>query len=255
MRYQEPEVRECPKCGAEHLFHDPESGNTFGAVWWTDGWVDAPMLPTSTWITRCSACDAVSWRSHWQTAAERLGGDVGHRIQELLGLRRPREVSSPPDQVEPLPVEPPPVNRTRERLSPLVVSEQHFLRAIDSGLAQSRDDLVYLRTGAWRRANHPLRGDAGASTGSLIASDAYSPRAKDNLTQLAMLTSEWDFPDDRLAKAEMCRCLGRFDEAAELLTPEVPPPYRGLRTFLTARVRERDGLPRPLPSNQLGAST
>ncbi|RKG90695.1 hypothetical protein D7W82_03060 [Corallococcus sp. CA049B] len=59
-------VLACPRCGAIHRRHSLASGNTFGAVLWTDGWRDAPMLPLPPVVSRCTACQRVFWldRAH-----------------------------------------------------------------------------------------------------------------------------------------------------------------------------------------------
>ncbi len=51
----------CPHCNA--LTKSPEfvSGNTFSATYWTDGKLDAPMLPNIPLITRCRACGRLFW--------------------------------------------------------------------------------------------------------------------------------------------------------------------------------------------------
>ncbi|WP_164018251.1 ribosomal protein L7/L12 [Pyxidicoccus trucidator] len=62
-------VLACPRCGALHRCHSLASGNTFGAIVWTDGWRDAPMLPLPPLISRCAACH----RFFWVGRAERRG--------------------------------------------------------------------------------------------------------------------------------------------------------------------------------------
>ncbi|MFP2909603.1 ribosomal protein L7/L12 [Pyxidicoccus sp. 3LFB2] len=62
-------VLACPHCRTPHRRHTLASGNTFGAVVWTDGWRDAPMLPLPPAVSRCSACR----RYFWVDRAEQLG--------------------------------------------------------------------------------------------------------------------------------------------------------------------------------------
>jgi hypothetical protein len=49
-------VRECPKCRVPLLQHTISSGNTFGAQFWTDGLILAPMLPDQPWLVKCPNC-------------------------------------------------------------------------------------------------------------------------------------------------------------------------------------------------------
>ncbi|MCP3100609.1 ribosomal protein L7/L12 [Myxococcus sp. K15C18031901] len=51
----------CPRCGALHRRWSLASGNTFGAVLWSDGWFEAPMCPLPPWIARCVGCRVFFW--------------------------------------------------------------------------------------------------------------------------------------------------------------------------------------------------
>jgi hypothetical protein len=37
------------------------SGNTMGAIWWTDGKREAPMLPDTNWLMKCPYCKDLFW--------------------------------------------------------------------------------------------------------------------------------------------------------------------------------------------------
>lgn len=54
-------VRGCPGCGGAILQHTLASGNTFGARFWTDGWMEAPMLPDRPWLVKCGKCVTLFW--------------------------------------------------------------------------------------------------------------------------------------------------------------------------------------------------
>lgn len=49
----------CPKCGAYLYTHSLTSGNTFGAKTYSDGRMDAPMLPKFPNLTKCRKCEAI----------------------------------------------------------------------------------------------------------------------------------------------------------------------------------------------------
>ncbi|QDE96190.1 ribosomal protein L7/L12 [Myxococcus xanthus] len=51
----------CPRCGALHRRWSLASGNTFGAVLWSDGWFEAPMRPLPPLVARCMGCHAFFW--------------------------------------------------------------------------------------------------------------------------------------------------------------------------------------------------
>ena len=59
----------CPHCQAQARVFQLLSGNTMGAITWTDGWMDAPMLPRAPRLTRCAACRKI----YWVAMAEPLG--------------------------------------------------------------------------------------------------------------------------------------------------------------------------------------
>jgi hypothetical protein len=54
-------IRECSKCQAHLEEETTMSGNTFGAVFWTDGKEDAPMLPERPWLAKCPKCGSLLW--------------------------------------------------------------------------------------------------------------------------------------------------------------------------------------------------
>lgn len=54
-------LRECPHCDSLIPERSIMSGNTFGAVYWTDGKMDAPMLPDEPVLVKCGGCSAVVW--------------------------------------------------------------------------------------------------------------------------------------------------------------------------------------------------
>jgi len=54
-------VVSCPHCCKEYLRMTLLSGNTFGALVWTDGRMLASMLPESPVIIQCKSCGKFSW--------------------------------------------------------------------------------------------------------------------------------------------------------------------------------------------------
>lgn len=54
-------IRECPKCKAYLEQPTTMSGNTFGARFWTDGKMVAPMLPDRPWLVKCPRCGSLFW--------------------------------------------------------------------------------------------------------------------------------------------------------------------------------------------------
>jgi hypothetical protein len=55
------EIIGCPGCGALHKRATIGSGNSLGARLWSDGKLEAPMLPDLPTITRCVGCGRIFW--------------------------------------------------------------------------------------------------------------------------------------------------------------------------------------------------
>ncbi|NBD11958.1 ribosomal protein L7/L12 [Corallococcus silvisoli] len=60
----------CPMCEAPLRQPSLLSSNTFGAVVWTDGWCDMPMLPLPPRVSRCGACQRLFWVSRARELGE-----------------------------------------------------------------------------------------------------------------------------------------------------------------------------------------
>ncbi|MDD2228584.1 MAG: hypothetical protein PHY48_04135 [Candidatus Cloacimonetes bacterium] len=52
-------IRECSSCSGHIIQPTLASGNTLGAIYWTDGWMYADMLPDSPLIVKCPHCGAL----------------------------------------------------------------------------------------------------------------------------------------------------------------------------------------------------
>jgi hypothetical protein len=51
----------CPHCNAPARVFQLFGGNVLEAITWTDGWMDAPLMPRPPRITRCGACSQFHW--------------------------------------------------------------------------------------------------------------------------------------------------------------------------------------------------
>jgi hypothetical protein len=54
-------IRECPHCQAHVVQEETLSGNTIGAVLFSDGKRHAPMLPDHPWLAKCPLCGGLFW--------------------------------------------------------------------------------------------------------------------------------------------------------------------------------------------------
>ncbi len=95
------EILGCPACGAPHRRGSLVSDNIEGARWWSDGKIEAPMLPSRPLVTRCRQCGRYfainrSWRlGHIEGPGDEqyrdfVLVDAGPRRAEVLALLQRR---------------------------------------------------------------------------------------------------------------------------------------------------------------------
>jgi hypothetical protein len=63
-------IKKCSACSALIEKHTIASGNTFGAIFWTDGKMDAPMLPDNPKLVKCPHCRSLVWIEKLETVDE-----------------------------------------------------------------------------------------------------------------------------------------------------------------------------------------
>ena len=172
-------IRRCSDCGKLIAQDTIASGNTFGAHFWTDGKVDAPMLPDQPWLVKCRHCGALLWIDE----------------QEQVGEKDPWESGD---------LDPDKFRDARECETP---AASDYRANLAEGISDQRKER-YLRLRAWWAGNDPRRGEAPAGP----LSDAEIA----NLRAFLPLLNESD-ENDRIMKAEVLRELGRFEDAVALL--------------------------------------
>jgi len=119
-------IRVCPECKAHLTQKTTNSGNTFGARFWTDGKMVAPMLPDRPWLVKCPKCGSLFW------------------IDEAMefGKRYPRS--------------------KEYIIEPLVPSETEFLTVLaEEKLPKLKE--IYVRCRAWWAANDSVRMNVDAT--------------------------------------------------------------------------------------------
>jgi hypothetical protein len=176
------------------------SGNRFGAVSWTDGKQEAPMMSDEPWL-RKSPVEGVLF---WTDACERLG------------------------EFDPTEGEPEPAEWVNLKFAARP-TEADLFAALSSGLADTEEKLRYLRTRLWWLGNDPVRQRKARRP---------APAHLQNLEALLPLLSEAD-AGQRLQKAEALRELSRFGEALSLLDQAYPQDYAravaGIRSLALTR--------------------
>ena len=196
-------IRKCTRCG--YLFSQMTigSGNTFGATQWSDGKLDAPMLPDQPALVKCPTCSAVVWIEEQEVVGEI--SKWGSRGEADPALENARSYDTPTfdDYIE-------------------------FLNVGNCNKEQQR----YVRLRAWWHSNDFQRfaGTAFPPTDSKIA----------NMEAFALLLDE-HVETDRLMKAEVYRELGRFPDAEGLLehpfSEEITPAVDLIRELVRQRER------------------
>ena len=180
MLLNSPSIILCPECGAKFSKMNVASGNTFGAIFWSDGSFLAPHLPQIPWFAKCSQC---------RTIFNVNNAEVFHdgEFPESMGAV----------DVDALP-----------EVSPL--SFDCIIRALSENVIKTREEEIYLRTKLWQNMNyHPMRGE-------MAVEHANSPEYRQNASILLNLLDDED-ENNRLTKAELYRNLGEFDQCAAIL--------------------------------------
>ena len=181
-------IMKAPGCKRPVKVKTIGSGNTFGSIAWTDGRCVAPMLPDNPWLRKSPSEGVLFWLDECKEIGQidRYGGRAGKPEWEEL------------DYAE----EP---------------SEADYLAAINSGIANTKKKLRYVRTRLWWTGNDRLRRNEDETS-------ALPGVHVQNLLELAALLSNKD-AEQRLMKAEIFRELSRFDDALKLLEGEFPDGY------------------------------
>jgi hypothetical protein len=181
----------CPHCGYLARRHTLISGNTVGAILWSDGKQEAPMLPEFPEVVKCRGCK----RFYWVNEAE-VKGEL-----ELFGAASKRV----PEEWE-----------RAEAIEHLTIEE--YIEALDAGMGNDVKKERYLRVHFWWAVNDLVRRNANAQIPT-----RYVRKLHENLAKLSALLDERD-PRDRIMKAEIARETGDFAQAVRLLE-SVPPNF------------------------------
>jgi len=173
-------IRMCSACGKLIAEHTIDSGNTFGARFWTDGKRDAPMLPDAPWLVKCQHCSTPVWIDE----QEQVGKiePWGPRDQDIAEFKHARPPETP--------------------------SLEDYFAAL-SLLVSDRQKERYIRLRAWWAGNDPRR-----------ETDHASPMSEQEIANLRAFLSFLDEADenDRIMNAEALRELGMFTEAEFLIS-------------------------------------
>lgn len=214
MLFGPEKVLACPHCGSLARTPTLLSGNTFGAIRWTDGKLLAPMLPQMPVVHRCEACRGYFWLAD-------------ARVIGRIELDAPEE--APPDW----------------RAAPAVeeLDVEGYLEALEAGLGDDPARERELRVLAWWTANDAYRApDPGwKHPGPLELSSGMEA----NLRRLLSLLDARE-EEDRLMIAEVARHLGDFNRVEVVLDSPWDDRYQEAVDRIRGLARARDRLVRPI---------
>ena len=172
-----PEIRVCENCSGLIEQFSLMSGNTFGATYWTDGKMDAPMLPDLPEFVKCPHCKSLLWINEQEELP-----DVGDKRLGFFSIKR--------------------------AIPYLYPSFDDLLKGADeNSLDKGRE--IYLRVRTWWKGNDRRRQDNESD-------QPLSDKEVENLKTLLEMLDE-NNEHDRILKAEILRELGQFEAAMEML--------------------------------------
>jgi hypothetical protein len=200
-------IRECPHCHGEFTEPSMASGNTFGAKFWPDGKMEAPMMPSYPAYVGCPHCS----ESFWVEDTKEVGSiSWGEEIEITDSGFKPVQNQKH--------------NRYKEP------TEKIYLQ----GLAVSyinKEREIYLRTKLMQLYNDVNRDQK-----------VQKPASKDqfaNWNRLLEILGTIE-TEEKLLKVEIYREMGKFDEAKKAFTGEFDEEYMDTMDRLDKLIEARD---------------
>lgn len=84
-------ISECPKCKIKLKQETTMSGNTSGAHYWTDGKMEAPMLPDRPWLIKCPKCKSLLWIDELEKLGEQGSWEKNKKWPDAVEPALPSE--------------------------------------------------------------------------------------------------------------------------------------------------------------------
>jgi hypothetical protein len=170
----------CPECG--HLLKKGSiiSGNTFGAELYSDGKSIATMLPEFPDLTKCKKCDAIFWLSTLKEI-EISQWDDGNRSHWINA-----------DNAE-------------------FLSIEEYNKVLDNGLAESKEEELFIRQQIWWAYNDRKRADK-----PLFTDENDEIKYGNNCHKLIALLDQNDL-NQKIMIAEIKRNLGDFESCVDII--------------------------------------
>ena len=202
-------VRECPHCKGHFTQPSMLSGNTFGAKFWPDGKMDAPMMPSYPAYVGCPHCAASFWIEDTKEI-EVIGWDKKIEISDLISE----------------PIQNTSTNTIRYKDPTVKIYLQ--------GLAEpnlSKEKEVYLRTKLMQLYNDVNRDQKVQSP--------ITEAQNENWNRLLEILDSND-SQEKLLKVEIYREMGNFEEAKKAFIGEFDEEYMDTMDILDKLIKARD---------------
>lgn len=206
-------IKKCSAC--KQLIEEETllSGNTCGAVFWTDGEYHADMLPDQPELVKCPFCKALVWLEELEVA-----GDKGiNRFEGFVPIGDP--------------------NAAPGSTRPYKLPNMHDYFRLLKARIDSDEREAYLRLRAWRAGNDKRRrSEHGPLKFKKKLGKPLEPLSVAEIKNMKELICILDAQDDgeRLLKAELFRELGFFAQCLNFLAKPLGDEYRPS----AARIRE-----------------
>ncbi len=171
--------KECPSCKKIVTEGSLASGNTFGAIHWSDGKMDAEMLPEFPGVVSCPECRELFWIKDAKTVGE-YDWFNGEDYEEPEEWKKAKSVKDP--------------------------GIEDYQNALNQGLDSSKDREKYIRVHLWWALNDLVRYEEKQP--ELFRQ--YQEIFQNNLESLVGLLENCDAAG-QIMKAEIARELGEFE--------------------------------------------
>ena len=230
-RFAPPTLYHCPACAGYFKRYALISLFFDSVTEWSDGKSGQRSANASGSVGRCPACTGIVWladanevmRAPYKPRPIGFVVRVWHRLTGDRGgrLRDAREWDALPDGI-----------KNAEQIDGLKYAVD-FVEALATLPPEAVDREKHLRLRLWGASNDHLRviaGEEGATPQPAVAEEI----ARANAQRLLVLL-EHD-PKEQVARGELLRQLGRFDEAVAVLKAVIPDGYSEVKASKIERL-------------------
>lgn len=193
----------CPKCSNLISSDGIFTGNTSGAIHYSDGKMEAPMMPEVPNLTRCHRCQNILWLSKAKKA-------------DYKAWRND------------------PVNEQSQAEHAEFLDLHEYFEALQKQVYESRNEEIFIRLRIlWGFNDRVRKGEP------LFAADTDEHLWLDNINQLLALINNGDDGYKALS-AELNRYLGRFDLCESILGNLMDPIWDTSKKQILQKCREKN---------------